>query len=103
MNELSQNPQLNIPVVNARNWFEKYPELPNYQFSWDICGIHTGDTWPFGQHTSGENHLEIYPIDKDWEPIGYCLETAIRPRPSMVAIMFENKKDFRKVWFHYVR
>lgn len=86
-----------------QNWYEKYPKLSSIDFTWNDCGIRLRQPRPYGQYLSGDNYKELYQIDRNYRIIGYCLDTSIRPRRDMVAILFENIHDFERIWFHYMR
>ena len=82
------------------NWYKQYPKLSSYQFSWELCGVHLGESQPYTQNAHTK---ELSVIDNDYMIIGYCLDLPIRPRTNMVGIMFEHKHTFEKCWFHYLK
>jgi len=94
---------LNIPDVSARNyWWEEYPQLNSASFTYENAGKTLGESFPFGEKMDG-GLKPIIGVSNMFEILGYTLNPPFTAPFGNVAIMFERKDDFTKMWFHYVR
>ena len=98
------------PIIVENKWWEQYEELNSEFFTYENSARKLG-------------YQEIYRLSDDYKliPVKYCDDTynilgytlnppfnrtgyCILDGPEKyVAIMFENTKTFKKVWFHFCK
>jgi len=100
--ENHQQPKLRVAEVNARNWWEEYPQLNSASFTYENSGNKLGESHPFAEKMDG-GLKPIIGVSSMFEILGYTLNPPFSAPFQSVAIMFERKDDFSKLWFHYVR
>ena len=87
-------------------WYEKFPKLPAEDFTHENSGARSDEPPPWKEihdYNRGMIGIEgLYGTEKVWKPIGYTFDV---PRPDCrhmtVAIMFENRGTFEKIWWHF--
>lgn len=83
-----------------RHWYENLPRLSSSEFTYENSGGKNGDAHPFSQSIDG-SLKPINCISNLYNILGYTLNPPYGAPFEYVAIMFERKDDFSKVWFHY--
>ena len=100
----NQNFKLNVPQpdVNIHNWWEEYPRLSSALFTNENSGRVLGEIQPFSEKMEG-GLKPITGVSQMFDILGYTLNPPFSAPFLSVAIMFERKDDFSKIWFHFVR
>lgn len=88
--------------IEKVKWYEQYPQLNSALFTYQNSAKMMCEPYLYDIKDS-----ELQPIRfveysaNEYEILGYTLNPPIPARYEYVAIMFEHKKTFEKVWFHY--
>lgn len=87
-----------------REWYQKYARIPAEEFVWENSGDRL-DTPPPWKEVSDYIRGVVgihgeWGLENIWTPVGYTTDIQQKRYPC-VAIMFENRQNFEKVWWHF--
>ena len=93
------------PIITENKWWEQYDELNSCDFTYKNSARYL--RIPEIYKLSDDDILiPMKYINDEYNILGYTLNPPIdenRTPNDYVAIMFENTKNFEKVWFHFCR
>lgn len=85
-------------------WYKQYPQIPVEEFTWENSGARLDVPPPWKEvHDYMRGVIGIqgeWGLDKIWTPVGYTTDIP-QKRYQCVAIMFENRQDWSKAWWHF--
>jgi len=88
-----------------KKWYEKYKKLNSQFFQRENSGNSHALSPPFRYlQDSDWNILDIkgiYGMETVYEIVGYTENPIYYANYPCVAIMFERKDDFERIWWHY--
>lgn len=90
-------------------WFHKYPKLSSALFTWENSGQKLNSIPPYSEIRDDDYAvIDIEPnkyVTCEYSILGYAIEPIpkIEPTYPAVAIMFEHKETFEKLWWHFRR
>jgi hypothetical protein len=87
-------------------WYEKYKKLNPGLFIFENSGKDSGESPPYADITDNDMNMVsikgMYGMEDEWKVIGYTESTPFPAKGyDAIGIMFENKQDFTKRWWHY--
>jgi hypothetical protein len=88
--------------IENYKWYEQYPQLNSVLFTYQNSAKMMGEPYLFYFKDGKLRPIRfIESAANEYEILGYTLNPPVTAPYDYVAIMFEHKLTFEKVWFHF--